>query len=90
MRTFHVPPGYATWIEGEISRAVDAARNDAFRRASGDPPIIPDVFRDPSVGTDAMVAIETVVVVATPNDTLPDVVRAVTHTVRRRGQRRTA
>lgn len=87
MRIIRVPAAYATWIEGEVSRAADEARNDAFRRANGDPPLIPDVFLDEATGTDAIVAIDTVVIVATPSDALPDVVRKVTAAVRPPRQR---
>ena len=90
MRIYRIPATYSSELEARISRAVDEIKIDAFRRSQGDPPLIPDMALDPHVPADAMVAIETVVVVATPSDPLHEVVRRVTEQVHQRRPKRSA
>lgn len=90
MRIYRIPAAYTSELEARIGRAVDAILQDVWRRENGHAPIIPDIALDQGARSDAMVAIETVVVLATPNDPLPEVVRRVTEQVHRRKAKRPA
>lgn len=90
MRIYRVPAAYSAELEARISRAVDEINIDAYRRANGESPIIPDFALDARESPDGIVAIETVAVLATPNDSLPEVVRRVTEAVRPHRARRPA
>lgn len=89
MRTFAVPAQYATLLEGEVARIVDEIRRDVFRREHNEAPLFPDVFLD-DVKTDGktVLAIDTLVVIGTPDEKLHVAIEQAVTTARAQQQRR--
>lgn len=77
MRSFVAPDGYESVIEGRMAEIFDEIRRDIHRRETGEVPIIPDVFLNPSRGGFAFA------LVGGANDSLADGINQVKMKARR-------
>lgn len=90
MRTYRVAGRYRAALAAAVNKAVDDINLDIYRREIGESPIIPDFMISDAPAPDAIVAIDSVVVVADANTPMAVAIEQARTAAREQRRRRPA
>ena len=90
MRVYSVPGRYRAALAAAVNEAVEQIRRDIFRRQNGHAALIPDSMISDTPAPDAIVAIDSVVVVGDANDSVADAITKARAAAREERRRRHA